>query len=353
MIANSGNYSFEPQIDPKRIIAIWGFSEAALGGILHALKIPLTGMFVGGAAVIFITLLAHYSQKKAAILNATITVIVIKAIISPHTPLAAYFAVALQGLLGYLFFSLIKIEKIAAGLLGFFALLFSALQKFILLTIIFGNALWESIDDFVNYILIQLKIDFSGYSISFSIILIFIYSSVHVAFGIYFALKAASLPHKLKEKSYLLTEAFRNYLTEDIFTRKELHIKKRWWKKKSGIVLIIFFVLLMILTYFEPGFEKNRAYEILIMLLRSFVITFLWFVIISPLVITRFKKFIEKNKFERASEINRVTALFPEFKKIINYTWKSSADYKKFKRLRRFLSDSIVLLLITRIENNA
>jgi hypothetical protein len=353
LIAKSANYSFQPQIDPRRIIAIWGFSEAALGGILHALKIPLTGMFVGGAAVIFITLLAHYSQKKAAILNATITVIVIKAIISPHSPLAAYFAVGLQGLLGYLFFSLIKIEKIAAVLLGFFALLFSALQKFIILTIIFGNTLWNSLDDFVNYILLQLNIDFSGHSISFSIILICVYSIVHVAFGIYFALKAAALPHKLEEKSYLLTEAFRNYLTEDIFVRKDSPKKKRWWKKKSGMVLIIFFISLMILTYFEPVFQKNRVYEILIMLLRSFVITFLWFVIISPFVITRFNKFIEKNKFERASEINRVTALFPEFKKIINYTWKSSADLKKFKRLRKFLSDSIILLLITRIENNA
>ncbi len=353
MIANSGNYSFEPQIDPKRIIAIWGFSEAALGGILHALKIPLTGMFVGSAAVIFITLLAHYSQKKTVILNATITVIVIKAIISPHTPLAAYFAVGLQGLLGYLFFSIIKIKKIAAGLLGFFALLFSALQKFILLTIIFGNTLWESIDDFVNYILLQLKIDIYGYTISFSIILISIYSLVHVAAGIYFASKAAALPHKLREKSYLLTEAFRNYLTEDLFARKELHKKKRWWKKKSGIVLIVFFISLMILTYFEPGFEKNRSYEILIMLLRSIVVTFVWFVIISPFLISRFNKFIEKNKFERASEINRVTSLFPEFKKIINYTWKSSADCKRFKRLRKFLSDSIILLLITRIESNA
>jgi hypothetical protein len=352
LTTSSGNYSFQPQIDPKRIIAIWGFSEAALGGILHALKIPLTGMFVGGAAVIFITLLAHYSQKKTTILNAAVTVIVIKAIISPHTPLAAYFAVGLQGLLGYLFFSLVKFQKLAAILLGFFSLLFSSLQKFIILTIVFGNTFWNSIDDFANYILIQLKIDPSYYSLSFSIVLISIYAIIHVSVGIYLALKAVSLPKKVNEKSYSLAEAFKYYLTDDIFERKESKKPKRWWKRKSGIILIIFFTLLMILTYFEPGFEKNRTYEILIMLVRSFIITFIWFVIISPFLVSKFNKFIEKNKFERASEINRATALFPEFKKIINYSWKASANYRNIRRIRKFLSDAIVLLLITKINTN-
>lgn len=111
MIGSYGYYSNRLQIDPKRIIAIWGFSEAALGGILHALKIPLTGMFVGGAAVVLITLLAHFSQKKSIILNATVTVIIIKAVISPHSPLAAYFAVTLQGLLGFIFSQQLKSRK--------------------------------------------------------------------------------------------------------------------------------------------------------------------------------------------------------------------------------------------------
>lgn len=352
MIGSSENYSYQPQIDPKRIIAIWGFSEATLGGILHALKIPPTGMFVGGIAVVLITLLAHYSQKKSIILNATITVIIIKAVISPHSPLAAYFAVALQGLLGYVFFSTIKIEKIAALLLGFFALLFSALQKFIVLTIVFGNTLWKSLDDFVNFILVQLDISSKDFSLSFSILLISIYTLVHVTIGIYLALKAVSLPKKLAVKSYMLTEAFKVYLTEDLFSSNKSSKPKRWFKRKSGLLLVIFLILLMVLTYLSPGFEKNRAFEILVMLVRSFVITFIWFVIVSPYVITKFNRFIEKNKFERASEINKVTALFPEFRKIINYTWKVSAEYKKLKRIRKFLSDSIVLMLITKINTD-
>lgn len=348
----SSNYNSQPYIDPKRIIAIWGFSEAAFGGILHALKIPLTGMFVGGAAVVLITLLAHYSQKKSIILQATITVILIKAVISPHTPLTAYFAVALQGLLGFIFFSIIRIEKLAAVLLGFFALLFSALQKFIVLTIVFGNTLWKALDDFINFILLQLNFSSGKYSVSFSILLISFYTLIHVSIGVYLALKAVSLPNRLAVKSWVLTDGFNTYLTEDIFANNKSKKPKRWFRKKSGIILILFLILLMTLTYLSPEFGKNRSFEILIMLVRSFVVTFVWFVIISPWVISKFNKFIEKNKFERASEINKATALFPEFKKIINYTWKSSSESKKLNRIRKFLSDSIVLMLVIKINSN-
>ena len=48
-----------------RITALWGFSEATLGGILHAFKIPFTGLFVGSAAVIFISLIAHFTNETS------------------------------------------------------------------------------------------------------------------------------------------------------------------------------------------------------------------------------------------------------------------------------------------------
>ncbi|MCK5088079.1 MAG: hypothetical protein KAQ90_11190, partial [Melioribacteraceae bacterium] len=67
----------------NRLTALWAFSEAALGGILHALKIPLTGLFVGGAAVIFISLIAYYSEKKHAILRATLLVVIVKFVVAP------------------------------------------------------------------------------------------------------------------------------------------------------------------------------------------------------------------------------------------------------------------------------
>ena len=57
-----------------RLIALWALSEAMLGGIIHGLRIPVSGLIVGSCAVICICLIAWYVPKKGSILKATIIV---------------------------------------------------------------------------------------------------------------------------------------------------------------------------------------------------------------------------------------------------------------------------------------
>lgn len=88
------------QISILKINALWAFSESTFGGILHALKIPMRGIFLNAAAVLFISMIAYFSKNSKEILKSTLAVILIKASVSPHSPLTAYFAVAVQGLIG-------------------------------------------------------------------------------------------------------------------------------------------------------------------------------------------------------------------------------------------------------------
>lgn len=333
----------------QRIVALWGFSEAAFGGILHALKIPFTGLFLGGAAVIFITLIAHYSNDKLSILRATLIVILVKAFVSPYSPITAYFAVALQGVLGYLFFSLIKYERAAALLLGFFSLLFSALQKLILLSLIFGTGLWKSIDLFVDFVLSQIPIIKQSPTFSFSMVIISIYTSIHILAGIYIGIRAALIPKWLISKSKSFERMIIDFEEDQDYFEKTKK-KKRWRKRSSGIFLFLFLIILMILSFYSPQLGKNRAYEIMFTLVQAIVITFFWFSIISPFVLKHFKKFLEKNNFKHASEMNQITVLFPSFKRIINFCWRISSLEKGTKRIRKFLADSLALLLLAEIK---
>src|SRR4030065_271608 len=136
----------------QRTIALWAFSESACGGSLHALTISLRGLFISSAAVLFISLIALFSKSSKEILKATLIVILIKALVSPHSPLTAYLAVSLQGVLGFLFFSTKKFYRLSALLLGLLVLLFSGIQKIVVLTILFGNMLWESFDFFIEQV---------------------------------------------------------------------------------------------------------------------------------------------------------------------------------------------------------
>ena len=90
-----------------RITTLWAFSECGLGGLMHAFKFPFTGIFVGGLSVLFITLIALNSRNlKQDIFKALTIVLLIKLAVSPHSPIAAYFAVSLQAVLGFLIFRL-------------------------------------------------------------------------------------------------------------------------------------------------------------------------------------------------------------------------------------------------------
>ena len=70
----------DQQLAIYRLTALWAFVECGLGGVLHALKIPLTGFLVGAMAVIVICLIAKLApqNKSNQIFQALIVVLLIK-----------------------------------------------------------------------------------------------------------------------------------------------------------------------------------------------------------------------------------------------------------------------------------
>lgn len=331
----------------QRIIALWGFNEAVLGGILHALHIPLTGLFIGSIAVILIILLANNSEDKSIIIKATIVVIMVKAVFSPHTPIIAYSSVLLQGLLGYILFTIISYKPAASIALGFLSLLFFALQKLIITTIVFGTEFWKSIDLFADYVFSQINIQGSGNSFSLSIALIIFYSLIHVIAGITAGFYAIKIPSKISGERFLklkLEYETANGVTAIIENKES--VKRLWWKKPTRIFLFIFLVSVLLLTYFFPQAGKNHAYEILIMLIRAAVIISLWFLVISSFLRKYLRRVIEKYQFRHAGEIERIASLFPAFRKIISFCWIRSGSLKGFKRTKMFFTESIALMLI-------
>ena len=171
--------NYEDNYKNKRIIALWAFSESVLGGMLHLLKIPLTGLVVGGLAVVFLSLIAYQSSNKSSILKATLIVLIIKFVISPYTPIMAFVSVSVEGLFCYIFSVLFGKKSIGIYLFALASLTFFSLQKLLTLQILFGNSLWESIDAFSAFIAKQ----FGLTDIKISAVLITIYISLHIISG--------------------------------------------------------------------------------------------------------------------------------------------------------------------------
>jgi hypothetical protein len=333
------------QLNFLRITALWAFSESAFGGILHAMKIPLSGIFIASAAVLFISMIAMFSKNNNDILKATLIVIIIKAIVSPHSPLTSYFAVSLQGVLGFLFFFTKKFYKISAMLLGITVLFFSGLQKIIVLTILFGNTLWDSLNIFIKSFSSEF-LNIIHLEINYGYLLIAGYVSLHLVVGLFIGFYAGRLPQKIKHYRNILVLIPDQFNDDEIFLKTNQK-KRRWFLRPTGLIIVIISVGVIILSYISPGIEDNVAMSVMVMLLRAFVLTFIWYAIAAPIVGKLFQKFVSKRKSEYTKDLEEIILMFPRFKKIVNFCWKNSKDRKGLKRIHYFLSTSFYYLLLS------
>jgi hypothetical protein len=329
-----------------KITALWAFSESAFGGILHALTIPLRGLFIASAAVLFISLIALFSKNSKEILKATLIVVLIKAIVSPHSPLTAYFAISLQGILGFILFSTKKFYKLSALLLGIFVLFFSGIQKIVVLTILFGTKLWESLDLFIEQVSAEIfKINHPD--INYGYLLVGVYVSLHLFAGIFIGIYAGRLPKKINHHKQIIPSEFNGIADEEI-PKKEKGSKKSWFLRPTGIFIIVISIGVIILSYVSPELEEYVAMSVVFMLVRAIIITFIWYSVAAPLTRKIFEKFVRKRKSEYAKELEAIISMFPQFRVIVNYCWNLSKDKNGFKRIRNFLSTSFYYLLLSK-----
>lgn len=345
--------SFSADIEKKsvdlsvlRITALWAFSESAFGGILHALTIPLRGLFISSASVLFISLIALFVKNPKEILKSTLVVILIKAVVSPYSPLTAYFALSVQGLLGYILFIPKKFYKISAMTLGLLILLLSGIQKILILTVLFGTTLWNSLDIFIK----QISSEFFGKhfhpGFDYGYVLISVYVGIHLIAGLFIGLYVGKLPQKISSYSKTVPSNLTNTRVDGIPKRTKGK-KRSWFFRPTGIVILIISISVMILSYLSPDLEKNIAFEIIIMLIRSVVITFLWYVLIAPIIKKIFRKFLANKKTIYLNEMNEIIEMFPKFRKVVGYCWENSLHKKGLSRIKYFLSISFYYLLLS------
>lgn len=334
------------QISVIKITALWAFSESAFGGILHALTIPFRGLFISAAAVLFISLIDLFSKSGKEILKSTLIVILIKALVSPHSPLTAYFAVGIQGLLGYLLFSTKKFYTFSALLLGIFTLFFSGIQKIVVLTILFGNNLWKSINIFIDQVFNDFLSLGINSNINYGYLLVGIYVSIHLLAGVFIGIYAGRLPKKLN--SFLQNNPLINFDETDFeYPKKDKKRKKKsWLLRPTGIIIITVLISLLIFTYLFPSSKEIASIEIIIMLVRSVALTFIWYIFLAPIVKKLFQKYLSNKKSVYAKEIDEMMNMFPQFRKIVSYCWKNSQSKTGLKRIHYFLSTSFYYMLL-------
>jgi hypothetical protein len=302
-----------------RITLAWAISECALGGFLHAIQSPFTGLLVGGLSVMFISLLAFHAEKPTrAILQALVFVLGVKMAVSPHSPLGAYFAVSLQALFGVLFFKLIPRFSIAAVLVGVTSLIASAIQKVIILTILFGTGFWNAIDSFSQEIATSLSFLSIQGGFSFSEWLIGIYLGVYALGGFLIGWLASRIPHIMEKRATEFDRLIENF---DAPSSSDSAIDQPKRKFQIWPLVVAFILLGMAVQWLL--FSADSAFQ---QMMRTLTVIAVWMLILRPIFKWILRKSLKSKQASIQSEIEQVQTSIPTLVSFAKFAWKTCGN---------------------------
>lgn len=327
-------YGINNKIIIARLTALWALNESALGGVMHAFKLPFTGILIGGISVLFITLIALYATNRwSTLLKALTIVLLIKAAVSPYTPITAYFAVSFQAFLGILLYSVFSINNVTVISLCVVTFLESALQKLLTLTIIFGQSLWKSVDIYLDWIGNQLS--FLPFTLN-SKTLIYIFLSTYAISGIVVGLLILRTIRLIQQVNISQMD-FKLNPALPMFNSKKKN------KKRLYFFLILLVVVLIPIIYYNDDSQgwQNALY----LIIRSAMILIIWYILLGPFLLKFLYRLLSKKREFYQTDVQDILTILPSLKAIIYYSWKECRSFKGFNRLSQFLAKSIAYSL--------
>ena len=315
-----------------KLTALWALNESGLGGFLHVFKTPFTGIIVGGIAILLISLIAYYSEDKwKAILKALLIVLIIKMAVSPYSPFGAYVAVSFQALVGAFLFSKFSWKGATLMVLGMVTFLESALQKLLILTIVYGTELWDAINIYGAYV--QRKMNFVSETSTASVLVttyLLVYGICGILAGLFIRSMIKIISNKKQDNFYLAPNEIE---PEKKTTKATFKFKVVWiWLLTVTIIVLAF-------TFFGGdlfGWQKG-----VYIMLRSLLILLLWYLVIGPFLLKLVQKYLSTKKSQYKDDISNAMDLFPYFRQIILYTWKETKHLKGYTRFKYFMANSI------------
>ena len=301
-----------------RITALWACSEAFLGGILHGLHIPVTGLALGSFSVVCLSALSLSSPNKNSLIKATLLVLLVKALLSPQSPPQAYLAVLLQGVFAALIFRIPVSFRVQTLLLGITVLLESAFQRLIVLLVVFGSSILEAVNGYTEAILVS----FGFEKMTLAPQLVGLYIALHLAAGVAVGLVAGRLPQWLSTPIYLSEIALP--IPEKTPHAGAVQKNKGWFRTVLWGLWLAVLLFGLYLAY-TPNSALATHHKVVKLLVRSLLILMIWYFFLAPMLVKWIQTWAKKTQNRKAAELEAILLLIPEMKYILLISWKLSS----------------------------
>lgn len=315
----------------QRLTALWAFTESGLGGVMHALQIPFTGLLVGGMAVIMISLIADISANNyRQVLKSAMIVLIVKAIVSPYTPFPAYIAVSFQALLGYGLFRLLSVNFFSILLLSSIAMLESAIQKLLILTLFFGNSLWKALDSMIALLTQQFGniVTNGSYWIAGIYICIYLFGGFFIAWLANRTIKSFTIINS----AYILDTSSNIAEAVKAETQTEKNNYKKLW------VIIMLMTGLSIILFVIAADNKQGWAAVIKTISWTLTAILIWFMLIGPLLTKAVQRVLQKKESRYSEEVLKSLSFLPVLRKLAALSWQQSKSHSGFNRWHFFFS---------------
>ncbi|TNE80460.1 MAG: hypothetical protein EP332_07545 [Bacteroidetes bacterium] len=321
-----------------RLTALWALIESGIGAYMHALEIPFTGIVLGGSAIVILSLIAWYCQNKASILLQSLLIVLsIKFLVSPHSPPPAYLAVAFQGLMAIVCFAL-PLPRVVQILVFFLLAMWeSAIQKFIVATLLYGSSLWEALDKMVASIAKDLSIH-SELTTHFTWTLIGTYILLYTLWALVLWRWTLRLPERIeREKTQILKR-----ISENQSNPRPLKPGKRKGSLKwIGVVFILAFLSF---SFFLEYSKEQALLKSTLSLARTLSLLIVFLYVVPPLL----RKLLSRlqNRMESLPDFQAALGHQAELRTLVPVTWQlAKAERNWWRRYAHFMLSLLVLAL--------
>jgi hypothetical protein len=250
--------------------------------------------------------------------------------LSPHTPPTAYVAVFFQGFIGQILFFNLKFFRLSCILLAVLAMVESAVQRIIVITVLYGDNFWKALNEFIR------KLTGDPSVTNYSLMIATGYIIMHSFIGLMVGVFAGSIVWQSRSWSILHREYLLPQTDEEHYGIKPNTAKK---KKKTKYLFLFIWIALIILflqSYLHIGKPLIPHQVPLQILLRSLLIILTWYFFLNPLLSILIKKWLSRQKIKSQNDIIQVNLMLPSARYIFLKSWQLSSAVKGWKRIREF-----------------
>jgi hypothetical protein len=290
-----------------RLVALWVLAETLLGGFLHGLKLPVTGLLVGGSAMLCIMMLSWHFPKRGSVLKAMLLVMLMKFSLSPHSPFPAYLAVLFQGITGEFLLRGRHFFLLKCLLFGFLGMMESATQRLLVLVFVSGTEIWEALDLWVS------KVSSGLGPARFSQWLAFFYLLVHALAGLVLGGLGYRLISAPQDNFPHLNPVERTLPSAAKTTRQKYRIAG------PAIAILAFstWLLLEISWLKLPG----KQFFFVPLILRMIWLYGILVYLLLPLLDRMFRKFLSGKAAAYSATLEEIKEILPEMLSLVNQAW--------------------------------